>query len=143
MADILRVSPREASELLDQGYVYVDVRSEPEFEQGHVPGAYNVPLRHQGPSGLVDNADFLTVMQQAFGTEERIVLGCRSGVRSMKAAQILLGAGYTNLRDLRTGWEGAKDAFGRVEPGWIKSGLPVEGGSPEGQRYADVKQRGR
>lgn len=143
MDDILRVSPLEARDLLDQGYVYVDVRSEPEFEQGHVPGAYNVPLRHQGPAGLVDNPDFLAVMQEAFGRDERILLGCRSGARSLKAAQVLIGAGYTNLRELRTGWEGARDAFGRVDPGWSKSELPVETGAPEGRRYADVKQRRR
>lgn len=143
MAGILRVSPFEAKELLDKGYVYVDVRSEPEFEQGHVPGAYNVPLRNQGPAGLVDNPDFLAVMQRGFAADERIIVGCRSGVRSMKAAQILLGAGYANLHDLRTGWEGTKDAFGRVEPGWSKVGLPIEEGAPEGRRYADVNQRRR
>lgn len=141
VADIVRISPAEAQELLGQGYVYLDVRSEPEFEQGHVPGAYNVPLRHQGPSGLVDNPDFLAVAERAFGKEQKLVVGCRSGVRSLKAAQILATAGYTNLRDLRTGWEGARDAFGRLEPGWSKTGLPVETGAPSGRCYADVKSR--
>ena len=46
------VSVREAHEKQGQGYTYVDVRSIPEFEQGHPAGAVNVPLLHRdGRSG--------------------------------------------------------------------------------------------
>lgn len=141
MADIRRILPEEARQLLDQGYVYIDVRSEPEFELGHVPGAFNVPLRHRGPTGMVDNPDFLRVMEQAFGKGERLLLGCGSGPRSMKAAQVLSSAGYTDLVELKTGWDGSRDAFGRLEPGWSKKGYPVETGAPEGRKYADVPSR--
>ena len=141
MSEIHRVSPEEAQGLLEQGYVYVDVRSEPEFVQGHVPGAYNVPLLHQGPGGLRENPDFLAVMEQAFGKDEPLLLGCRSGGRSLKAAQMLARAGYTNLRELRTGWDGSRDAFGRPEPGWGKKGMPAETGTPAGRGYADVRAR--
>ncbi len=43
--EIKRITPEQAKELLDsnQGYVYLDVRTVPEFEAGHVPGAKNVP----------------------------------------------------------------------------------------------------
>jgi rhodanese-related sulfurtransferase len=68
VAQIRTVTPEEAAALLAEGYVYVDVRSEPEFEAGHVPGALNVPLLHQGPGGMSANPEFLSVMQQAFGT---------------------------------------------------------------------------
>ncbi|HEY3253455.1 MAG TPA: rhodanese-like domain-containing protein, partial [Polyangiaceae bacterium] len=44
VAEIKPVTPEEAAELLSQGHVYVDVRSEPEFEAGHPAGALNVPL---------------------------------------------------------------------------------------------------
>jgi rhodanese-related sulfurtransferase len=141
MSEIRRIAPEEASALLAEGYVYVDVRSEPEFEGGHVPGAYNVPISHQGPSGLVPNPDFLDAMQAAFEKGERLVVGCRSGARSLRAAKALVDAGFQNVVDLRTGWEGARDAFGKVEPGWSKIGLPTELGSPEGRRYADVRRR--
>ena len=56
-----RISPAEAKALLDEGYVYVDVRSIPEFDAGHPRGAYNVPLNHQGPNGMQPNPDFLAV----------------------------------------------------------------------------------
>ena len=43
--DIKRIDPEEARELLDSGesYTYLDVRSEEEFAQGHVPGSVNIP----------------------------------------------------------------------------------------------------
>jgi rhodanese-related sulfurtransferase len=141
VAEIRTVSPEEAAALIADGYVYVDVRSEPEFEAGHVPGALNVPISHQGPTGLTPNADFLNVMQQAFGTEERLVVGCKAGGRSKKAVTQLAQAGFQNLADMTAGWSGARDAFGRALVGWNADGRPVETGTPAGQSYADVKQR--
>ncbi len=135
------VSPEEASALLAAGYVYVDVRSEPEFEAGHVPGALNVPLLHQGPGGMTPNPEFLSVMQQAFGKAEKLVVGCKAGGRSKKAADQLAQAGFSELADMSAGWDGSRDAFGRVVPGWTKQGLPIEPGKPAGQAYADVRQR--
>lgn len=138
---IKSVTPEEAAALLADGYVYVDVRSEPEFEAGHVPGALNVPLLHQGPGGMTPNAEFLSVMQQAFASDEKLVIGCKAGGRSKKAADALAQAGFRELADMSAGWDGSRDAFGRVVPGWSKKELPVEQGKPAGQAYADVKQR--
>jgi rhodanese-related sulfurtransferase len=138
---IRSVSPEETAVLLADGYVYVDVRSEPEFEAGHVPGALNVPLLHQGPGGMSANPEFLSVMQQAFGKDEKLVVGCKAGGRSKKAADQLAQAGFTELTEMSAGWDGSRDAFGRVVPGWSKQGLPIEPGTPSGQAYADVKQR--
>lgn len=121
--------------------MYVDVRSEPEFEAGHVPGALNVPLLQQGPGGLTPNPDFLAVMKQAFGQNEKLIIGCKAGGRSKRAAAELASAGFAELCDMSAGWDGARDAFGRVLPGWSKLGLPAEQGAPAGQQYADVKQR--
>ncbi|MCA9595042.1 MAG: hypothetical protein KC776_17110, partial [Myxococcales bacterium] len=50
VAEIKGVTPHEVVEMLKDGYVYVDVRSQPEFEAGHVPGSLNVPLLHMGPA---------------------------------------------------------------------------------------------
>jgi rhodanese-related sulfurtransferase len=141
MSDIERVSPEEARDLLASGYTYVDVRSEPEFERGHPPGALNVPFMHRGPAGLMPNTEFASVMLAAFERNARLLLGCQSGNRSRKAVAALADAGFTELRELRTGWDGSRDAFGRLEPGWSKVGLPVETGFPEGQAYADVQKR--
>ncbi len=141
MADIKGVSPEEAVELMKDGWVYVDVRSVPEFEAGHVPHSFNVPLLNMGPGGMQPNPEFMEVMQRCFGKSEKLLLGCRSGGRSRRAAEMLVGAGYTQMADLLTGWEGNKDAFGRLNPGWSRKDLPVETGIPPGYGYEDVKTR--
>lgn len=141
VAEIKPVTPEEAAELLSQGHVYVDVRSEPEFEAGHPEGALNVPLLNAGPVGLVPNPEFLAVMQSAFGKDEALVIGCKAGGRSKRAAEMLAQAGFTQLSDQVAGFDAGKDAFGRAIPGWSRTALPVGKGKPTGQAYEDVKQR--
>ena len=141
MAEIKSVSPEEAAELLKQGYTYVDVRSEPEFEEGHPEGALNVPLLNAGPVGLAPNPEFLSVMESAFGKDEKLVIGCKAGGRSKRAVEMLQKAGFTQLADQVAGFDAGKDAFGRALPGWGRTQLPVGKGKPEGQSYASVKQR--
>ncbi len=141
MADIKAVTPEEAAELLKQGHVYVDVRSEPEFEEGHPEGALNVPLLNAGPVGLAPNPDFLSVMESAFGKGEPLVIGCKAGGRSKRASEMLAKAGFSSLSDQIAGFDAGKDAFGRAIPGWSRTALPVGKGKPAGQSYADVKLR--
>ena len=125
------VSPDEARELLQRGYTYVDVRSEPEFALGHPPGACNVPWQLAEGDRLVDNSDFAIVMQSSFTVIEPLIIGCRSGGRSRAAVQRLRELGFTGLVELKHGFEGARDAFGRHLPGWRERGLEVELGEPE------------
>jgi len=141
VAEIKPVTPEEAAELMSQGHVYVDVRSEPEFEAGHPEGALNVPLLNAGPVGLVPNPEFLSVMESAFGKDEPLVIGCKAGGRSKKASELLAQAGFSKLSDQVAGFDAGKDAFGRALPGWSRTALPVAKGKPAGQAYADVKQR--
>lgn len=135
------VSPEEAQALLAEGYTYVDVRSEPEFEAGHPPGAVNVPISHAVAGGMTPNPDFLAVVERAFAKDAKLVVGCKAGGRSKRAASVLGGAGFTNVIDMSAGWDGARDAFGRLTPGWTSRGLPVETGAPQGRSYADVKNK--
>jgi rhodanese-related sulfurtransferase len=141
VTQIRQVSPEETQALLAQGHLYVDVRSEPEFEAGHVPGSLNVPLLHRQASGLVENAEFPAVMQSSFGKDEPLIVGCRSGNRSLRAARLLIRLGFTNILEMSAGWDGSRDPFGRPLPGWSKKDLPIETGAPAGQRYADIKTR--
>ena len=138
-----RISPQEARELIErEGYVHVDVRSIPEFQAGHPAGAYNVPLMHMGPAGMTRNPDFLSVMQQAFPKDAKLVVACKAGGRSAQAAAMLESAGYTNVVDQRAGFEGAHDpATGRVEPGWRPAGLPVSTQPAAGHDYESLKAR--
>jgi rhodanese-related sulfurtransferase len=139
---VARVSPQEARELIErQGYVYVDVRSVPEFQAGHPEGAYNVPLMHMGAAGMTPNPEFMDVMQRAFPKDAALVVGCKAGGRSARAAAMLEAAGYSNVIDQRAGFEGAPDpATGRVaEPGWRPAGLPVSREPMPGRDYETLK----
>jgi rhodanese-related sulfurtransferase len=141
MTDPTRISPQEARVKLVEGWTYVDVRTVQEFEAGHPPGAVNAPLMHAGPGGMVANPDFLPVMRAAFPLDATLIVGCKSGGRSLRALQALAGAGFTRVLDQRAGWDGARDAFGQIsEPGWSRSGLPVELGRPERGSWDELKK---
>lgn len=139
---IRRVPPKEAAELVESGWTYVDVRTVPEFEAGHPRGAFNVPLLQDGKAGRVSNPDFLGVMELSFPNDTRILVGCQSGKRSMRAAEILTEAGFENVVDVQGGYGGDSDSMGRVVvPGWSASGLPVATAAEPGRRYEDLKEK--
>jgi rhodanese-related sulfurtransferase len=143
MSNPIRISPQEASAKLAEGWTYVDVRTVEEFAAGHPPGAVNVPLMHAGGGGMTPNPDFIRVMGAAFPKDARIVVGCKVGGRSLRAAQMLAAEGFTQVVDQRAGWDGARNPFGQVtEPGWSRTGLPVEEGQPSGRSWEDMKRKG-
>jgi rhodanese-related sulfurtransferase len=142
MASPNRITPKEASEKLEQGYTYVDVRTVEEFEAGHPAGAVNVPIALAGAAGMMPNADFGRVMRAAFAKDAKIVVGCKAGSRSLRAAQALLADGFTDVFDQRAGWDGERNPFGQmVEPGWSRVGLPSETGAPSGRSWEDMKRK--
>src|SRR5581483_12475163 len=95
-----RVSPQEAHDLVqNQGYVYLDVRSVPEFDGGRPAGAYNIPIAHASPSGMQPNPDFLKAVEARFSRDTKLVVGCLAGGRSARACAALESAGYTILAD--------------------------------------------
>jgi rhodanese-related sulfurtransferase len=142
MSEVTRISPKEANDKLAEGYTYVDVRTVEEFEAGHPTGAVNVPIMFSSGQGMVPNPDFARVMSVAFAKDAKIICGCKSGGRSLRAANILVGEGFTNVLEQRAGWDGARNAFGQVaEPGWSRVGLPTEQGNPSGRSWEDVKKR--
>jgi SulP family sulfate permease len=82
----------------DRSPLVVDVREPREFRQGHVPGAQLVPL----PQLLATSVEL--------PRDRPLVLACRSGRRSARAAATLRAQGYSDLRILdggMLGWEGA------------------------------------
>jgi rhodanese-related sulfurtransferase len=141
MADPKRISAVEAHRLLGEGFTYVDVRTEQEFELGHPAGAHNVPFQLAGDAGRVANPDFLSVIEAIFPKDAKLVLGCQTGNRSLKAARDLMNAGYTNIVEQRAGWAGSRDEFGVLEPGWSKASLPIETGKPSGRSYPDARAK--
>jgi rhodanese-related sulfurtransferase len=144
---IPQISPPEAHSLLAEGRgaTYVDVRSVPEFAQAHPAGAVNVPLLHADSRGqMAPNPEFLAVMQASFAPDAKLVLGCLSGVRSQRAAELLTEAGYRDVVNVRAGFGGTRNALGRiVEPGWADLGLPVESEAQPGASYESLRGKAR
>jgi rhodanese-related sulfurtransferase len=132
-----RLSAQEARALmLEQGYVYLDVRTEEEFGQGHPEGAYNIPVRLRTAQGMVENPRFVEVASAAFAKDAKLIVGCGSGPRSLTAAGKLLEAGFGDVVEQRAGFSGQRDAFGRVvEPGWQAAGLPCAVEPEPGRAY--------
>jgi rhodanese-related sulfurtransferase len=95
---------------------YLDVRTAEEFANGHAPGAVNAPLMFASASGMTPNAGFLTAAAAlAPDKAAQLLVGCKSGVRSLKASSALTEAGYTSVIDVAGGWTA-----------WEAAGLPVE-----------------
>jgi rhodanese-related sulfurtransferase len=140
------ISPQQAADLLSggDGHVYLDVRSVPEFSAGHPRSARNIPLLHSDPrsGNLVPNPDFLKVVQANFPPATPLLLGCLSGGRSMKAAELLERAGHRSVVNVRCGFGGSRDILGRVtEPGWAALGLPVDREERPGESYESLHKR--
>ena len=89
----------------NDGCTYVDVRSVPEYDNGHPQGAHNVPLLHRDAATgqMMPNPDFLSVMQANYSTATKILIGCQMGGRSLKAAQLLISAGYEDVTMYKVG----------------------------------------
>jgi rhodanese-related sulfurtransferase len=96
---------------------------------------------NMGPMGMTPNAEFLDVMQRAFPPDAKLVVACKAGGRSARAASLLESAGYTNVVDQRAGFEGGPDPTGRMEPGWRPAGLPVTRQSGPGRDYEALRTR--
>lgn len=137
-----RISAHEAKQKLDEGYVYIDVRTEDEVDAGHPSGAFNVPVRIQTDLGMQPNDDFVAIMSACFPKDAKLVIGCKAGPRSLTAAQLLIGAGFSNVVEQRAGFSGVRDAFGSVvDVGWQAAGLPVSRELEPGRSYDELRER--
>ncbi len=123
------VSPRLAWRWVQAGQaVLVDVRTDAEREWvGSVPGALAVPWK-QWP-GMALNPQFDAQLRAAVPAGMAAVLLCRSGVRSVAAAQRATALGIKAWNILE-GFEGERDEQGRrgLRGGWRLRGLPWQQG---------------
>jgi len=128
--EVNRIDPDETKRLLDadEGYRYLDVRTREEFAAGHIPGAASIPVRHKNPDGpgLLPNPDFVEQVKEQFPPDTKLIVGCLRGGRSLAASRMLIAAGYTEIVDMRGGYDGELDASGNcVFPGWVRRDLPT------------------
>ncbi len=135
------ISPRQCWDMVngDDGAVLIDVRTRPEW-------AYvGTPVLPEGVVGLgqewqiyprmgVDPsfAETLTarLTDMGKGFETPLCFLCRSGVRSLAAAEAMTAAGFTLSYNIAGGFEGDKDTEGHrgKKNGWKADGLPWQQG---------------
>src|SRR5579862_9385468 len=99
---IVEVDAREAAEL--EGAVWIDVREQDEWDEGHIPGAVHVP-----------RGNLESRIEGVVGDRSQpIVLYCASGARSAFAADSLTSLGYERPVTLAGGFTD-----------WKRNGLDV------------------
>ena len=119
------VTPATACQWWQAGQaILVDVRSTAELEWvGFVPGSVHIAWK-QWP-GMVANNNFDEALLAAVPQDKKVVLLCRSGVRSIAAAQRATALGLQAYNILE-GFEGNPDALAHRGQlgGWRFHGLP-------------------
>lgn len=91
-ASFNNITPEEANKRLEseKGIILLDVRTKEEYESGHIKGSMLIPvdnLKTEAENKLKDK-------------DSPIFVYCRSGNRSVTAANILVNLGYKNVHNL-------------------------------------------
>jgi len=92
--------------LQEHAPLVVDVREPSEYAEMHIPGARLIPQAE------------LALHLEELPRDGELLLVCRSGSRSLRAAQFLAGAGFHHVTNLQGG-----------TTGWAEAGHPVERGA--------------
>ena len=126
---VKEITPQEAFKKLEGPSTYlIDVRSIAEYVfVGHPDTAFNIPLLFwsEKEQKLVPNENFLEDIQARFKKEDVLIFICRSGGRSLKAAEMAYKVGFANVFSINEGFEGTKDERGRrTVNGWKNRNLP-------------------
>lgn len=106
---VSRIDTTEAASLIASGVTVIDVRRADEWRStGVVPGSHLITA-YDADGRLVPG--FVEQVQAEVKPGQPVVLICRTGVRSVKAAQLLTGdGGYDHVYSVDggvTGWTGA------------------------------------
>ncbi len=94
---LILVRPQTAQDWLKKGATVIDVRSEGEFKERHLPGALNVPLDQLREE----------IARRVPNKEQPLLLHCLSGTRSGMGKTMLRKMGYRNVFNL--------GSYGRAE----------------------------
>ena len=87
----VNITAEEAKQIMDneEGYIILDVRTQEEYDEGHIPGA--VVISHEE---IAEKAEGVLTDK-----DQLILVYCRSGRRSKIAAEALVELGYTNIKE--------------------------------------------
>ena len=139
------LTPRQAADVLKaEGgkLLFVDIRTRGELQfvgapseiDGHVPlvemNEFGEWDDKSGRYKLEANATFSASIEKLLAAKkltktDKVILICRSGDRSARAANLLADAGFTNVWNQFEGFEGDLSPDGRrTVNGWKNAGLP-------------------
>ena len=84
-----QISTSEAAAMMETEteYILLDVRTQAEYEQGHIPGAICIPNETISTTEIPELPD----------KDQLILVYCRSGNRSKQASEKLVKLGYSNV----------------------------------------------
>ena len=87
----VNITAEEAKQIMDseEGYIILDVRTQEEYDEGHIPGA--TQISHEE---IAEKAEEVLTDK-----DQLILVYCRSGRRSKIAAEALVELGYTNIKE--------------------------------------------
>jgi phage shock protein E len=94
---LTQASPATVRQWLNKGALVIDVRSEAEFQERHLPGAINIPLNRLGDD----------IARHAPDKAQPLLLHCLSGGRSAMGKNVLEKLGYQHVLNL--------GSYGRAE----------------------------
>ena len=87
----VNITAEEAKQIMDsqEGYIILDVRTQEEYDQGHIPGAI-----------MISHEEIAEKAEEVLTDKDQLILVyCRSGRRSKIAAEALVELGYTNIKE--------------------------------------------
>ena len=96
------IQPAQAYDMYQNGAYFLDVRTQAEWDQGHIARSTLIPL------------DSLPGRLSDLPRDQDIVVICRSGVRSKEGAAILRQAGFTRVTCMTGGLQA-----------WVAAGYPL------------------
>jgi len=87
----VNITAEDAKQIMDseKGYIILDVRTQEEYDEGHIPGA--IVISHEE---IAEKAEDVLADK-----DQLILVYCRSGRRSKIAAEALVELGYTNIKE--------------------------------------------
>jgi len=98
------INPTDVLDAVKNGSVFVDVREPYEIDEV----AYDIPGHLQIPLGEIQSR------MNEIPSDKSIIVGCRSGARSMSACSFLAGQGFGDVKNLQGGIIG-----------WMDNGCPT------------------
>lgn len=87
----MNITAEQAKQVMDteEDYIILDVRTQGEYDEGHIPGAILIP-----------NTEVEARAEEVLTDKDQLILVyCRSWRRSKQASEALVELGYTNIKE--------------------------------------------